>query len=294
METTTLDSKVEGVDIKYGEANYLVLESRAGRELMVGGIVADDLSADVLTQSEGVFRRLRHIMDAEGFPTNSIVRQWNYVEGIIDFEGERQHYQDFNDARSRFYATTTWTGGYPAATGIGTRRGGIMVELNALVKGEGVVNIPIDNKLQVAAHAYSQDVLLGAVDCELQHKTTPKFERARLIGYPDDATVYISGTAAIRGEDSLTKSDETEQTRITMENIEFLCSPDNINSRDAVVTGKERKFHLLRVYVKNPDRLDVVKRYMDANYDDVPKFYLYADVCRTELLVEIEGVASIK
>ncbi len=295
METTALDRNAGGdIDVKYGEANYLVLTDLTGKELVVGGIVADDLSADAITQSDNVFGRLRRIMDAEGFPVNSIARQWNYVEGITEFDGERQHYQDFNDARSRFYATTSWPSGYPAATGIGTRMGGIMVELNALIKGEGIIDMPLDNLLQVAAHSYSQDVLLGAVDCELQQKTTPKFERARLIGYPDNATVYISGTAAIRGEDSLTGSDVTHQTRITMENIEFLCSPDNINSRGPVVTGRERTFRLLRVYIKNPDHLGKVKEYMDANYGDVPKFYLYADVCRTELLVEIEGVASIQ
>ncbi len=211
MEITTLNCTAKGeVDVKYGKDNYLVLTDPTGRELIVGGIVADDLTADAITQSDNVFGRLRQIMDAEGFPTGSIVRQWNYVEGITDFDGERQHYQDFNDARSRFYATTSWPVGYPAATGIGTRMGGIMVELNALIKGDGIIDMPLDNSLQVAAHSYSQEVLLGAVDSELKHKTTPKFERARLIGYPDDATVYISGTAAIRGEDSLTDNGTDE------------------------------------------------------------------------------------
>ncbi len=114
------------------------------------------------------------------------------------------------------------------------------------------------------------------------------------MGYPDDATVYVSGTAAIRGEGSCAGEDVAGQTRTTMENIEFLCSPENINSRGEIVTGKGREFGLLRVYVKNPDHLGQVREYMDGHYANIPKFYLYADVCRPELLVEIEGVAYIK
>lgn len=58
---------------------------------------------------------------------------------------------------------------------------------------------PIDNKLQIAAHAYSDQVLEAAQ----QKKATPKFERAKSMTFDDRRIVYISGTAAIRGEESL-------------------------------------------------------------------------------------------
>ncbi len=293
MEIAAVDPAIrEEVDIRYGDHNYMVLEDRTGRELIIGGILPDDMKADALTQSRDVFRKIGAIMEKEKFPVNSITRQWNYIERITDFNGERQHYQDFNDARSHFYAQADWSEtGYPAATGIGTQLGGIMVELNALIKGEGIFNLPLDNSLQIAAHCYSQQVLLGAEDAMFKEKTTPKFERARIVGFPDNATVYISGTAAIRGEESV-QNDITEQTRITMENIDFLTSPENINAKGEVVDGK-RTLRLLRIYIKNPEHLDPVRDYMNAHYGEVAKFYLYADVCRDELLIEMEGIADI-
>jgi hypothetical protein len=292
MEATVVE-RGGGVEIGYGEGNYLVMTDAAGRELIVGGVVGDDPADDFKTRSDRVFERIGRIMEREGFPVDSIVRQWNYIEGITRMERGRQHYQDFNDARSRFYSRAGWADGYPAATGIGSRTGGVTVELDALVAGADVVDMPLDNSLQVAAHTYSQGVLVGGVDCGAEQKTTPKFERARLIGRPGDAIVLISGTAAIRGEASSVTDDVTEQTRITMENVEFLSSPGNINSRGGIVTGETRRFDLLRVYIKEPDHLGRVRDYMDSHYGDVPKFYLHADVCRPELLVEVEGVADI-
>jgi enamine deaminase RidA (YjgF/YER057c/UK114 family) len=295
VEITSLERDAEqGVKVRYGGDNYLVIERGTDRELILGGVAADGAGRSVEAQSEQIFGKIRRILDAEGFPVNGIIRQWNYIEGITDVEGGRQRYQDFNDARSRFYAGADWSKGYPAATGIGTCRGGVIVELAAMSGNGDMIDIPLDNSLQVAAHCYSQRVLVGAEGDDPKGKTTPKFERARLTGYPDRATIHISGTAAIRGEGSLAESDAEGQTRATMENVEFLCSPGNVNLHARVVTGTEREFALLRVYVKRPDDLDAVKGYMEGRYAGVPTLYLRADVCRPELLVEIEGIAYIK
>jgi enamine deaminase RidA (YjgF/YER057c/UK114 family) len=194
----------------------------------------------------------------------------------------RQNYQEFNDARSRFYNSAEWTNGYPAATGIGTSCGGVMVEVYA-IKGERVVNYAIDNPLQISAHSYSQKVLTGKTD--EKERTTPKFERARLVG----DTVYISGTAAIKGEDSLSLDSTVGQTAETMQIIKKLVSPENIH-----IATKDSKYTLLRVYIKNGATAHEVIKFMQENYPDTPKHYLEADVCRPELLVEIEGMATIK
>ena len=65
---------------------------------------------------------------------------------------------------------------------------------------------PIDNKLQVAAHAYSEQVL----EVARQKKTTPKFERAKSMSFQDRKLIYISGTAAIRGEGSRSGTSATD------------------------------------------------------------------------------------
>jgi enamine deaminase RidA (YjgF/YER057c/UK114 family) len=278
-------ASLENVHLVYGE-NYLVLENGISRELMTCGILPPDFSASPTVQSNAVFSQIREILLREKFPVSSIVRQWNYIENISSFDGEHQNYQAFNDSRSHFYAEEEWSYGYPAATGIGTQSGGIMVEIIAF-SGEGLVNKALNNPLQTAAHKYSQDVLLGASDPCFKTRTTPKFERGRIVGSSDILTIYISGTAAIRGETSLIADDVTEQTRITMENIDHLISTVNLPS-----SGVSCEYKLLRIYVKYPSHMEVVRTFMKANYPNVIKFYVCADICREELLVEIEGIAS--
>ena len=283
-EVSCIES-AETARIIYGE-NYMVIDDGISRELITGGILPPDLSAPVSVQSNAVFTRIEEILIRENFPVNSIIRQWNYIEHICVCDGENQHYQDFNDSRSHFYAKADWRSGYPAATGIGTEHGGIMVEFIAL-RGEGLINVALDNPLQTAAHKYSQDVLLGAEDPCFKQRSTPKFERARVLGLPDKQTVYISGTAAIRGETSLIADDITEQTHVTMQNIDYLISNKNYPGESF-----SRVYKLLRIYVKNPSQLEKVRNYMKANYPDTKKIYICADICREELLLEIEGIAS--
>lgn len=283
-EVTTL-SQAENVRITYRN-NYILLENDCCRELITEGILPPDISASHKVQSNEVFARLEEILTRENFPVNSITRQWNYIENISSFEGEYQNYQAFNDSRSHFYAKADWSMGYPAATGIGTQAGGVMVELIAIT-GAGLMNRSLDNPLQIAAHKYSQDVLLGVTDPCSKLRTTPKFERARIVGLPNKPTIYISGTAAIRGETSLIADDVTEQTRITMENIEHLIPPF-----DTGESGTFWEYKLLRIYVKNPYQMEEVRAFMKANYPDIKKIYICADICRDELLVEIEGIVS--
>lgn len=284
VEVTCIESS-EKVKISCGE-NYRVVDDGTCRELITGGILPPDLSAPFSVQSNAIFARIEAILADEKFPINSIVRQWNYIEHICICDGQSQHYQDFNDSRSHFYAKADWSSGYPAATGIGTEHGGIMVEFIA-IQGEELINLALDNPLQVAAHKYSQGVLLGAEDPCFRKRSTPKFERARVLGLPGRQTVYISGTAAIRGEVSLVADDITEQTRMTMQNIDYLISNENYP-----VENSSGVYEILRIYVKNPCQLEDARQYMKANYPDTTKIFICADICREELLVEIEGIAS--
>lgn len=287
-EVTYLDQK--SVRLTYGD-NYIVADSDAGKELFTGAFLGKDIRDDFYTQSQEIFAAVEKVLDEYGVPVNGICRQWNYIEEITGFNGARQHYQEFNDARSEFYNKADWSGGYPAATGIGAQKGGVVVELNAIAPTGRVevVNRALDNKLQVSAHRYSQQVLIGEEKKNLDHKTTPKFERARLVGMDGSYTVYVSGTAAIRGEESLMGVGVEEQTRITMENIEYLLSEECTQ-----MSGYKPEIELLRVYIKYPEDVEAVKNYMDKNYPEPKKMYLHADVCRDELLVEIEGVAMLK
>ena len=262
---------------------YTLLSNGSCKEIITEGIVPSDVSITAFEQSMEIFSTIGDILERNGFRPSDIYRQWNYIQHITAQNDGSQNYQEFNDARSIFYSSDEWSNGYPAATGIGTNAGGIMVELHA-IKGEECSNLPIDNPLQIAAHSYSQNVLDGKVIEMLQERTTPKFERARLLGND----IFISGTAAIKGEHSNPSTDAVEQTAETMEIMDMLVSERNIP-----VPNNGSTYDLLRVYVKREEDIHAVAAYMTAHYPTTPKHYLIADVCRPELLVEIEGAAHI-
>lgn len=262
--------------------NFTLLRNREYAELITGGIIPDDMSASTYEQASDIFKGIEKMLSANGFKPSDIYRQWNYIQGITMLNDGSQNYQEFNDARSIFYNKCEWNNGYPAATGIGADAGGVVVEVNAIKSSDR--SLPIDNPLQIAAHNYSQDVLDGKVIETLNERTTPKFERARLLGN----TIFISGTAAIKGEQSINSLNAAEQTAETMNIMDRLVSKENIPAE-----SNGSQYHLLRVYVKRKEDIDAVKEYMEIHYPTTMKHYLVADVCRPELLVEIEGIAKI-
>ena len=278
--------------LTWAGVSYIVAKGENYKWLFLGGMQGDILSQCFREQADAIFAHVGQVLNHEQMAGGDIVRQWNYIEGITDYDANgHQHYQDFNDARSAFYEQAEWENGYPAATGIGAWRGGIVVDADVLKTEVGTVCVAgVDNPLQIAAHAYSQDVLLGETLNRL--RTTPKFERAKVVRNESQGLVFISGTAAIRGEQSLEGIDVAGQTLATLENIEYLVSMENLG-RAGVPAGNV-ELNGLRVYIKPGQDWKAVKEVVEGRYPDLQVSYLFTDICRRELLVEIEGLASLK
>ncbi len=274
----TLDQGEEAIFKSYAVGGRSIsIQKPFGRLLFVGGLQGDVVTQSIEDQANLVFDMANEIIKQEGVIANQIVRQWNYVEQITALENGNQHYQLLNNARSNFYDQCSWENGFPAATGIGSDLGGILVDIDIVVPAseELCVVTPIDNKLQVAAHAYSEDVLIDAN----RIKATPKFERAKKVeGEGVNSYTYISGTAAIRGEESLTGCPGDAQTLNTLENI-------------AELVDDTKNITLFRIYVKEREDFAEIKRVVSEHYPNIDTIYTIADVCREELLVEIEGIS---
>ena len=276
----TAVADLEAQDVVYHD-DYVLINNH---EIISGGIYSDT-SLAIDQQSEKIFARVNEILNNESVEICDIVRQWNYIERITHMDEGGQHYQLFNDARSHFYNSCKWANGYPAATGIGTQAGGVVVTFDA-IRDSAEQTTAIDNPLQISAHAYSQQVLINSTD---KHKTTPKFERARHIGGAKPM-IHISGTAAIRGEESCDEG-IVGQTALTMENIDHLTSVENQRA-SGVENPSKMEYATLRVYIKHRHNLHDAEQWMTVNYPNTPALYLWADICREELLIEIEGVAQ--
>lgn len=289
-------SRVEAIECKQMDStSYSIIDTPDARLLMVGGVMGSALTDSIGKQADEAFDVIERILKHEGIPICHIVRQWNYIEQITQMEGSVQHYQAFNDSRSLFYAKTSWEQtGYPAATGIGTDLGGVMIDLIAATprcEAQTVI-VPVDNPLQVAAHVYSQSVLLGEQSRKLKERSTPKFERAKVVGNARGESIcFVSGTAAIRGELSIADMSIEQQTVVTLENIDHLVSSSNLR-RSGFEPNEEHRLGNLRVYLKTASDYAEAKQVIERQTPCAEQIYLVADVCREELLIEIEGIAS--
>jgi enamine deaminase RidA (YjgF/YER057c/UK114 family) len=112
---------------------------------------------------------------------------------------------------------------------------------------------------------------------------------ALLLG--DYVTTWISGTASIVDSESRHLSDIEAQTEQTLDNIERLIAPENFASQGVRGAGATlADLAKIRVYIKRPRDFARCRAVCERRFGSVPAIYAVSDVCRPELLVEIEGV----
>lgn len=270
--------------------NYTVVSFRGYKCVHCAGLMgkADDTITEA---SERAFEQAVAILNAEGLSIKNIIRQWNYIENIAIVEDKNapQNYQDFNDVRARYYNQVQFENGYPAATGIGQDTGGVIIGFIALSESD-IINIrPIANPGQIDAHQYSELVLEG----NSAQKCTPKFERAKLVTIGSRNYIYVSGTASILGEKTVHEGDVEKQTLTTIENIKRLFSKENQDKLGLDFDVAKIQFSHLRVYVKYKKDIPAVQKVCDSELNYKSSLFLESDVCRENLLVEIEGVFNV-
>lgn len=297
IEVMVLEDIPADVSISRGfckNVGYSLVNYPDGKEVVAAGLTSADLTIGTAELSEISFSRMKDILSLEGMDFSHVVRQWNYIQNIVGTVpgsgSGHQSYQQFNDVRTKYYETAEWIDGYPSATGIGMNEGGIIIEFVAMSGPSSWHAIPLSNPLQMDAHRYTQKVLVGDPLYKEKKKTAPKFERAKLVYSPSGGQVYISGTAAIRGQFTVPEKDAASQTKTTLENILALISPDNLKKSGFYREINQSDISYLRVYVKREEDFTSVKKVCQDFLPDTPALFVVSDVCRPDLLMEIEGI----
>ena len=274
---------------------YLVIQDASGDKLVIGnGIGNDSHPKNITGDAEKVFGIMDKILRKEGLDFSHVFRQWNYIEDITTVEtdrGNRQHYQQFNNVRSDYYSRADFKMGYPAATGIGIRAGGVIISFFAASPGK-YHTLAVENPLQKAAFHYTEEVLVGDAEFPGSCKCTPKFARAKLLVNHESRQVFISGTASIREEVTIEENDVARQTEVTLDNIQKLISRETLLTTHW--TERElTQITFIRVYIKYPEHHPAVKEICGRRLPGIPGIFVVSDVCRENLLVEIEALASV-
>jgi hypothetical protein len=277
---------------KFHNRPYCIVDAKNYKEYWTVGAQSVHPDFNILASSNASFTYLYDLYNHLGLTFNDIVRQWNYVGALLSKENIdgrlRQHYQMFNETRSKFYKQYRNRQDFPAATGIGMLYLGVCIDSFSITGDENLKIVPISNPNQSESYKYGQKVLVGVPDCNLSQNQPPQFERAKLILLNNAARLIISGTAAIIGEDTVAIGDVEEQTRVTIKNIQILSDAETLKTQCPEINVIPATYSYVRVYVKFKEDISKVRKICNEAYGDVPTTYVVADICRDNLLVEIE------
>lgn len=235
----------------------------------------DDLAALAMRGYRDVFRTL----EEAGCP--HLLRLWNSLPGINACGGGIERYRQFNAGRQQAFLDARYAAfeGAPAASALGTREGPFCVRFLA----GRTPPVAIENPRQVSAYHYPRDY----------GPKSPTFSRAALVeAGGGQVALLVSGTASIVGHASVHAGDVEAQTRETLANLHAVIAAAHARTsarfelRDAHCT----------VYVRHAAQAAEVRRVLEhalgahstAAHGAV---YLQGDICRSELLVEIEAHA---
>ena len=234
----------------------------------------DESAPDALSSlTTAAYHRLFATARARGYP--HLLRIWNYFPAINQDAGGLERYRAFcvgRHAALRVERAELETH-LPAASAIGTRESGL--RLCALAAREA--GWQIENPRQVSAFHYP--VQYGP--------QSPSFSRAILKRWGErDYHLYISGTASVVGHASR-HLEWMAQLDETLRNLEVLIA--RANQR----TPAPLRPVLLRAYSRlDLDPAPLRERIARTFGSDVPLLLLRADICRQDLLIEIEGLAA--
>jgi len=226
--------------------------------------------------AESAYCQLLALIDTLHFP--HLYRCWNYMADINGHDSGLERYRQFNLGRHDAFLAhgRAVVGSVPAACALGFAQGPLSV---AFMAGR-VAPLAIENPRQISAFRYPRQY----------GPRSPAFARANLVRLGNQEVLLVSGTASIVGHATLHPGDAAAQTRETLNNIEALLAESNRVANHA-------RFGLVdllyKVYVRRPADLGPIQAELAQRVgSSLRAAYLQADVCRQDLLMEIEASAG--
>lgn len=243
--------------------------SVGGGYLMAAMRVNEDAHGGIHGAAAHAYRRLLAALASHDHP--HLLRAWNYLADINAGDGDDERYRHFSIGRAEGMAGLTSLN-YPAATAIGRVDG--VRELVVYALAAKTAGKPVENPRQVSAYRYPRQY--GPV--------SPSFARAMRIDMASPA-LLISGTASVVGHDSLHDCPDA-QVAETLRNLDSLVSAAGL---DPVLA----KTAWLKAYVRHVgDTATVRAALAEAGLSPDRLICLHGDICRSELLLEIDGIAQ--
>ena len=213
---------------------------------------------------------------------HSPVRFWNHIPGIHDAMGEgMDRYMAFN--AGRFAGFSQWLGSpstFPRSVATASGIGHFGRDLVIHVLASRHAGVAVHNPRQTPPFAYSQRF----------GPRPPCFARATLLS--ETGLLLIGGTASIRGEESVNLGDLAGQLQETLINLDALVGRAGEMAGHAAGLAS---IHDLRIYHPRREDAPTIRQALAKAMPNASSVqFVHADLCRRELLVEIEGLAQLR
>lgn len=249
------------------------LEFAHNGEVLFGAIRRDARS--IVETAAGAYEAVLSAATAAGYP--HLLRAWNYVSAINEEQEGLERYRGFSAGRHEAmtrhgYSRTT----FPAASAVGMSGSGLAVcFLSAREPG-----MQVENPRQMSAYDYP----------ECYGPRSPSFSRATVMERGASAMIFVSGTASVVGHESRHQGSLVAQIEETLQNLDLVI-------REAAArvdrSASVRDVTVAKTYVRCADDAPVIAQCLRQAMPAAAHILLHTDICRRELLIEIEGVAVL-
>lgn len=253
--------------VSYHTAHGIRIAECADYSVLIQESIADT-NEDFVSQTQSAYSDMFSALQTCSH--TQIAKVWNYVGAINEGDGDEERYRKFSVGRAKAFSEFALADSdAPAATGIGTRthRG-----LTTITLASSHAQFLLENPRQISAFQYPRQY--GPI--------SPKFARGASVVAGNHTLQLLSGTASIVGHESLHPYDAGLQLDETLKNIAALCDTMPILDGGGI----------FRVYLRDVDDYESVKDKLlsDSQFDRRQLVFLRGDICRRELLVELDGV----
>lgn len=261
--------------VRYSHCDELLFGSVTMEEEGAAGEGASALRRATMTAYQEIFAVLEETQHRH------LIRVWNYLPDINRESDGEERYRHFNAARQCAFqkAGRSTVGTVPAACALGSPAGSpISIYFLASRRPPTM----IENPRQTSAYFYPPK--FGS--------HSPTFSRACILNGSAGTNLFVSGTASIVGHETMHCGDVSAQTRETLTNIDALLDEANRIVGSAHYSLEGLKF---KVYVRRASDFAAIESVLSAALDSSTTIvYLQADVCREDLLVEIEATGDLR
>lgn len=207
-----------------------------------------------------------------------LLRTWNFFPQITDKDSQRtphNRYEVFCHGRLQAMRDCgIKTQVYPAATVIGSHDNNLQIYFLA----SDTPGTAVENPRQTSAYHYPVD----------DNHTQPLFSRGLLKTWGQRTHFYVSGTASIVGHETLHIDDVCAQSNESINNIETLVA--HANDKHHTQLNAQDDLLYMKVYIRHREDVEQINQVLAARLSNTtPRALLLGDMCRENLLVEIEA-----